>query len=384
MQRRDVLKLTLAALGSGLAGTRVCAAGTAPRPRLVLLNLRGGLDALAVAAPYGEPAYARLRGGIALPSPASGDGLLALDGLFGLHPALAALHRRYEAGELALVHAVATAYRERSHFDAQKVLENGTGTPASVSGWLNRAAGAAPGLAVLAVGASVPLVARGPAPVTSWSPSLLPGLDADTLARIEDLYNHDAFFAARLASALDAPDGTGMTPRGRRRQGIAHLVEPVAALLRAPGGPDVVALDWGGWDTHANQGGIEGGLALRLAQLDASLEALAGALGTLWAETMVLVVTEFGRTVRANGTRGTDHGTGALALALGGAVRGGRIIADWPGLAGASLYEGRDLRPTRDLRTLFAGALVTHLGLDAGRVAHDVFPGADVPPLALT
>lgn len=382
LTRRDLLRLTAATAALHAPAARLLAAEAPERPRLVLLNLRGGVDALAVAAPYAEPEYAALRGAIALPAPGTAGGALKLDGLFALHPRLERLHARYLAGEALVHHAVATPYRDRSHFDAQDVLENGTATPGGRTGWLNRAVAAAPGLRVLTAGPSVPLVARGPAPVESWSPSLLPGVDEDTLDRIADLYARDPFFAERLESARAAPRA-GTARRGRR-QGITQLIGPVAERLRAPGGPHVVTLDWGGWDTHANQGGVNGGLATRLGQLDTALDDLAAALGSTWSSTVVLVVTEFGRTVRVNGTRGTDHGTGTLAVAVGGAVAGGRVLADWPGLRPDALHEGRDLRPTRDLRDLIAGVLVAHLGLDEAAVARTVFPGHAIRPLPLT
>jgi uncharacterized protein (DUF1501 family) len=354
--------------------------------------LRGGLDGLAAVPPYGEPAYAQLRGPLALAAPGAEGGALDLDGTFGLHPSLSNLHAIYRAREALVLHAAATPYRERSHFDAQNVLEAGSVTPnASSSGWLNRAlatldaGGEAPG--AVAVADSVPLVLRGELAVTSWAPSRLPESDDDTLARVRRLYEAaDPALAESLNGALaareiagDAGDGN---MGGRGGQAVAPLASAAARFLRSPAGPRVAVLDVGGWDTHANQGAAQGALALRLRGLDAGLQLLKTDLGEHWRNTSVLVVTEFGRTVAANGTRGTDHGTAGCAFLVGGAVAGGRVVGDWPGLAQRDLHEGRDLRATTDLRALCKSVLHERFGVGEAALARTVFPDSDaVEPL---
>jgi uncharacterized protein (DUF1501 family) len=367
----------------------------APNPdsRFVLVILRGGLDGLAAVPPYAEPAYAQLRGSLALSKPGTQDGALDLDGTFGLHPALENLHAMYRAREALVLHAAATPYRERSHFDAQNVLEDGGTTPnASGGGWLNRAlaalASAGDSREAIALADSVPLVLRGDQAVTSWAPSQMPQADDDTLARVRRLYEAaDPELAASLNGALEAREiagdaGDAPMGGGRGGQAIAPLASAAARFLSSADGPRIAVLDANGWDTHANQGGAQGTLAQRLRGLDLGLQMLKTELGAHWLQTTVLVVTEFGRTVAVNGTRGTDHGTAGCAFLAGGAVAGGRVVADWPGLAARDLHEGRDLRATTDLRALFKGVLHERFGVSESALARNVFPSSDsVEPL---
>jgi uncharacterized protein (DUF1501 family) len=366
---------------------RLAAAQANGNGRFVLVILRGGLDGLAAVPPYAEPAYAALRGSLALSSPGTQSGVLDLDGTFGLHPALANLHAMYRAREALVLHAAATPYRERSHFDAQNVLEaGGTAPSASGGGWLNRAlaalAAAGDVREAVALADSVPLVLRGELAVTSWAPSRLPESDDDTLARARRLYEAaDPALAESLNGALAAREIAGDTGAermgGRGGQAVAPLASAAARFLRSPAGPRVAVLDVGGWDTHANQGAAQGALALRLRGLDAGLQLLKTELGSHWQSTSVLVVTEFGRTVAANGTRGTDHGTAGCAFLVGGAVAGGRVVGDWPGLAQRDLHEGRDLRATTDLRALCKGVLHERFGVGEAALARTVFPDSD-------
>lgn len=357
--------------------------------RLVLVILRGGLDGLAAVAPYGDPRYRDRRGSLALPPPGDIDGVLKLDSLFGLHPALRQMHQFYRAGELAVVHAVATPYRERSHFDAQNVLENGATAAGGLrDGWLNRAIGSPENSATaIALGQNIPLVLRGDNSVSSWAPSRLREADADTLARIAELYAADSQMSARLEEALDARAIAGNMRAGNQRLagGVGAFRDATAAagrFLTAPDGPRIAVLELNGWDTHANQGTARGLLANRLGGLDEGLATLKQELGLQWQDTVVLVTTEFGRTVAVNGTRGTDHGTAGCAFIAGGAVRGGRVIADWPGLAERDLHEGRDLRPTLDLRAVFKGILSDHLRTATARINRDIFPDSEaISPL---
>jgi uncharacterized protein (DUF1501 family) len=385
------------------------------RRRFVLVIMRGALDGLAAVPPCGDPAYAGLRREFALAPPGGGThAALPLDGFFGLHPSLGFLQQSYAARELIVFHALASPYRERSHFDGQDVLENGTLTPHALqTGWLNRALAQAPERpareAGVALGQNVPLVMRGPAAVASWSPSRLAALDEDTFARITDLYAGDKLLAPRLADAMaadamagreaDSSAGGGamggntggsataaaaaQTTSGGGAGRYAEIVQAAAGFLRQDEGPKVAVFDTTGWDTHANEGGAEGQLAGRLGQLDAGLAILKQQLGAAWADTAVLLVTEFGRTAAINGTRGTDHGTATVALLVGGAVAGGRVIADWPGLSERALYQGRDLAPTTDMRAVLKGLLAGQLEVPARALATDVFPdSANVKPLS--
>src|ERR1700729_909998 len=360
--------------------------------RLVVVILRGALDGLAAVPPYGDPDYASLHRELAIAAPGGPDGALALNNTFGLHPSLTFLHDRFAAGELIVFNAVASPYRDRSHFDGQNVLENGLAKPIGTSdGWLNRALAALPPASgrtadrAVAISQNVPLILRGDAAVISKSPQSTPDVDEDLLARLADLYSKDDWFSARLSEAVqtgkladeggnpaDSPSMGAAPVRAAadRVSGVAHMA---ATLMRSEGGPEVAVIEASGWDTHANQGGAQGALAQRLAGLDGALRGLAEDLGPLWPQTAVLVVTEFGRTVAMNGTRGTDHGTGGCAFLAGGAVRGGRVIADWPGLSRAALLDNRDLRPTLDLRSVFKGVLDEHMHVDAKTLDTRVF-----------
>lgn len=356
--------------------------------RLVLFILRGAVDGLALAPPYGESRYAGLRGELAIDQ--SGDnGMHKLDGMFGLHPSFKNMFRMFQDREALVIHAAASPYRERSHFDGQDVLENGAAMVGSMrNGWLNRAiaplGGSLGNEPAIALAQNTPLVLRGDNTVTSWAPSQLPDASEDTIRRIEALYANDEFFATRLRQALSSQDIAGDMPgmNGRRRNGEQEqwkqLATSAAKFLTAPGGPQIAVLEAGGWDTHANQGAGTGYLANRFTALDEAVESLKNGLGSSWSKTVVAVVTEFGRTVEVNGTRGTDHGTASAALLLGGAVNGGQVIADWPGLGKNDLYEGRDLFPTTDLRSVFKTVLTDHLLLDEGFVEREVFPGSEI------
>ena len=393
MQRREFLRRGAVLAGGTLLSTRVAfAQADSRRPRFVLAILRGALDGLASVPPLGDRNYGELRRELALHAPGETGGALPLNGFFGLHPSLEFLHQCYAARELTVLHALASPYRERSHFDGQDVLENGTPRPHALqTGWLNRALAAAPAPAAreagVSLGQNVPLVMRGPAAVTSWSPSKLMALDEDTLSRITELYAGDALLATRLADALAAntiaagDDGEAgmMAPqtapaavRGSAR--YAEVVRAAAGFLRRADGPKVAVFDTSGWDTHANEGGAQGQLAARLGELDAGLATLRQELGPAWKDSAVLLLTEFGRTAAVNGTRGTDHGTATAGFLLGGAVAGGRVIADWPGLTARALYQGRDLAPTLDVRSVLKGVLAEHLAVPARALEQQVFP----------
>jgi uncharacterized protein (DUF1501 family) len=352
-------------------------------PRFIVVILRGALDGLATVAPVGDPDYAGLHGAIAL----SADGPHAapmLDSFFALHPAMPEFARMYRDMHAAVVHAVSTPYRDRSHFDGQDVLESGYAGPGRVqSGWLNRALEALPRgervSSALAVGPTTPLVLRGAAPTVGWAPVALPQADDDTAMRLVDLYRHrDPVLANALSQGLQlekVATGDDMKPKPGNAVAQMRLVAKGAAkLMAADDGPRIAALAFDGWDTHANEGGPIGRLAFLLGGLDGALAEFENGLGDRWRDTVVLVATEFGRTARINGTEGTDHGTGTIALLAGGAVKGGRVISDWPALKPASLYEGRDLKPTTDLRAVIKGVLQDQFGLSDRLLAETVFP----------
>ena len=353
-------------------------------PRLVVVILRGALDGLATVSPVGDPDYAGMHGSIALTT-SGPNAAIPLDSFFALHPAMPEFARMYREKHAAVVHAVATPYRERSHFDGQDVLESGFAGPGRVqSGWLNRVLEALPRgervISGLAIGPTTPLVLRGAAPTVAWAPANLPQAADDTAARLVELYrNRDPALATALTQGLQldkAAQGADMKPKpGTNSAGAMKLVARGAAkLMSADDGPRIAALAFDGWDTHANEGGPVGRLAQLLGGLDGALAEFETGMGARWRDTVIVVATEFGRTARINGTAGTDHGTGTVALLAGGAVKGGRVIADWPGLKPANLFEGRDLAPTSDLRAVMKGVLHDHLGLAERVLAEQVFP----------
>ena len=389
-RRRLLAGLGAASLGSwsrlGLA-----ASTNASGRRFVLVLLRGGLDGLSAVPAPGDPAFASARG----PLGAFDEAPLALVDGFALHPALRALHMMWQGGELALLHAVGLPYRERSHFDAQQVLESGGARPYELTtGWLGRALEATQRSAI-ALETSVPLVLRGHAAVDTWAPSVLPEPTLDLVARIERLYRDDPALAVALQRARglhldggsDAMAAGVMATVGTPSPGrFVTLAQRAAQFLQASQGPQAAVLELGGWDTHTNQANPNGPLAFNLRQLDAGLEALREGLlaGDAWQRTVIVVATEFGREVAINGTLGTDHGSGGAAFVLGGNVRGGRVVADWPGLAVRDRYEGRDLRATTDLRAVLKGVLADHLEIARSRLDSEVFPGsAPIAPLRL-
>jgi uncharacterized protein (DUF1501 family) len=364
---------------------RPARAAGARDPRLVVIVLRGGLDGLAAVAPIGDPNYAGLHGPIAL-SLAGEHPAIPLDGFFALHPAMPTFAQLYRQGHAAIVHAAATSYRQRSHFDGQDILESGQPGPGlTQSGWLNRAIGAMPrGERVpvkggLAVGPSTALIMRGSVPVLGWAPQVLATASDDLAARVMDLYaQRDPILKAALAKGLETErmasregmSGTAAQPRG----GMRLVAEGAAKLMAADDGPRIAALAFDGWDTHANEGGATGRLAQLLGGLDGAFDALQKGLGERWKETSVVAITEFGRTARINGTSGTDHGTGTVAFLAGGAIKGGRIIADWPGLREEQLHERRDLKPTTDLRAVLKGVLAEQFDISAAVLGDAVFP----------
>jgi uncharacterized protein (DUF1501 family) len=397
--RRELLLGSGALFASAFVPGRARAEGC--DPRFLTIVLRGALDGLAVVAPVGDPDWIKLRGDKALRLDGETPGL-PLDGFFALNPAMPNLHRLYQAAQAAIVHAVASPYRERSHFDGQDVLESGQSKPGAVdTGWLNRAAASLEpgGLAAaqrqaFAVGPIPPLVVRGPAPVLAWTPPRLPPVNDDTTMRLLELYNHtDPSLARALEdhvglATVARSDGMSTEPEDDKpavqvggieqaRKYFAEVAGAAAKFLASPEGPRVGALAFDGWDTHVNEGIVKGRLANLLGALDGAIAAIETNMGDAWRETVVVLVTEFGRTARINGNDGTDHGTATVALLAGGALKGGRVLADWPGLKDADLYENRDLKPTTDLRAVLKGLLKDHLRVDEKSLATEVFPNSE-------
>ncbi|KQP45058.1 DUF1501 domain-containing protein [Pseudorhodoferax sp. Leaf274] len=374
--RRALLRHGALAATAWLAAPRLLLAQADTPRRLVFVLQRGAADGLHTVVPCADPGYARLRGALAI-DPAEA---IRLDGSFALHPALQDIGRLYAEGQALCAHAVASPYRARSHFDGQNVLETGGSAPYQLrDGWLNRLLGLLPrhGQEAVALAPMVPPALRGPHAVASYAPSGLPPPKDDLLTRVAQLYADDAQLHALWSTAMDARGMAAATDMagGRARRDAAALGRLAAGFLARADGPRIAMLETDGWDTHQGQAGR---MATQLRALDTLVAALRDGMGPAWQHTVVLVATEFGRTAAANGTGGTDHGTASAALLLGGAVRGGRVLADWPGLAPADLYEGRDLRPTLGLDALFAATAAECFGLDTERVARTLFPGQAV------
>lgn len=389
LSRRQLMLGGAATLAMWGLMPRNAAAAAGRDPRFLSVVLRGGLDGLSMVAPVGDPDYARVRATLAVPRSGEGAGL-PLDGFFALNASMPFLHGLYQRKQALFVHAVATPYRGRSHFDGQDVLESGLKAEGRADdGWLNRALTGLPAQGTvdapkgMSVGAIVPLIMRGKAPVLSMSTKTYnTPLRAATSARLLDLYRHtDPGLEKLLRQSFDIDRmGGGDDTAAKGRTGprafanFIETAESAARFMTAAGGPRIGALSYDGWDTHANEGAVKGALANQLAGLDQAIKALHDGLGAAWSETCIVIVTEFGRTAHINGSEGTDHGTATCAVVVGGAVKGGRVVADWPGLKDAALYEGRDLKPTMDLRSIFKGSLREHLGMPDGLLARTVFP----------
>ncbi len=389
MQRRSFIQSAGALAGLSLmGGPRLAFADLAGDQRIIIVILRGALDGLAAVAPYGDRDYATARGGLAFAPPGNDEGLIDLDGFYGLNPALAPLQALYKQREMAIIHAVATPYRDRSHFDAQNLLENGTTKPGGTVGWLNRTLQLlkADGTRAIALNQQVPLILQGLLETATWSPK---GRDidpnSDYLTKVAQLYQQDPFLGgafaeamrteAMAAQALSSDDRmAARTAKGADQ--LFNAAKAAATFLATDGGPRLAVLEASGWDTHARQGTTNGQLFNRLNELARALAVFPAGLGAVWKKTVVLVVTEFGRTVAENGTGGTDHGTGGVALVLGGAIAGGQVFGAWPGLAPAKLYQNRDLMPTTDLRSLFKTVLADRLKVPMGPLESEIFPNS--------
>jgi uncharacterized protein (DUF1501 family) len=366
MHRRQFL--SVAALGAGAmwVSSHMALASVDTDRRFVFIIQRGAADGLDIVRPYGDPAYQGLRGVIAGELSQS----IKLDGMFALHPSLVELGKMYTSGEALFVHAVASPYRERSHFDGQNVLETGGAQPYQVKdGWLNRLVSMMPHEKdeAIAIAPTVPMAMRGSMPVTSYAPSSLPDATDDLMARVGMLYDKDPQLHPLWTEALQAK---GLAEGTNAKQDPAGLGRLAAKFLSRENGPRIAMIETEGWDTHFAQAPR---LAAQLKALDTMIAAMRDGMGPIWKKTTILVATEFGRTAAVNGTGGTDHGTASVAMLIGGAVKGGHVLADWPGLAGAKLYQDRDLRPTMALDALIAGAAAEALALDEDRLGRGLF-----------
>lgn len=352
--------------------------------RFVFVLLRGAMDGLHSIVPVGDPSYRSARGKLAY----SASDLTRLDDIFGLAPGLSPLAESYRVGELLPVQGLAIPYRTRSHFDAQSILETGLNQPVgSATGWLNRTLEVLGGATSqgIAVGGPLPLSMQGRVPVATWAPSALREGNDAFIEDLAQLYNMDPVLADPFTAALTLQEqAMTMGTDSSSRRGLAQFEQLFAAtgrFLNAPDGARIAALEFSGWDTHAGQGLANGTLDRRLNALANGLLALKAELSSqAWSKTVVVVATEFGRTVATNGSGGTDHGTGGAALLYGGAVRGGRVLADWPGLAAGQLYEGRDLRPTLDTRQLLKGVIAAQFDVRRAELDRLVFPDSQAVP----
>jgi uncharacterized protein (DUF1501 family) len=364
LPRRQFLQFAALGAGAFWVGPRMALAAVPGDRRFVFIIQRGAADGLSIVPPVGDRDYTRLRGALAI------ENGTKLDEHFALHPAMAEAGKMYGAGQALFVHATASPYRDRSHFDGQNVLETGGTSPYEVrDGWLNRLVSLMPRTrdGAIAFAPTVPPALRGKADVTSYAPSALPQPSDDLLARVGRLYQDDAQLNPVWTAALEA---RGMASGEAKGQNPTELGKLAASFLTQPNGPRIAMLETGGWDTHTAQGPR---LTAQLKALDTTLAALRDGLGPVWNQTVVVVATEFGRTAAANGTGGTDHGTGSVAMLFGGAVKGGRVIADWPGLSPSALYQARDLKPTTGLDTVIASVCAETFGLDPQLVARTLF-----------
>ncbi|WP_305462879.1 DUF1501 domain-containing protein [Photobacterium leiognathi] len=372
LDRRNFLK-SLAAVGVCSALPSMAFAKTQSNNILVWITLRGAMDGLNVVVPYGDKDYLPQRPTIGLQQ----EQLHILDNFFGLHPALKNSYQWYQQGEMAFIHACATPYRQRSHFDAQKILENGTNDPLHRDGWLNRLLEVDNKQHSIAIDSGLPLILQGTAQANSWYPHKLK-IKQQQADLLQEMYQSDQTLAENFANAMEVEKMAGHVKGGQQ---FDVLAKQAGKFLTSSDGPNIAVLELGGWDTHAGEGSVKGRLATQLKKLDDGLAALKQQLGSAWSRTVVIAASEFGRTVAENGTKGTDHGTANAMLLAGGAIKGKQVIAQWPGLAKAQQYKGRDLAPTTDIRAVCKTVLQSHLGINKTHL-DVVFPhSSDLSPI---
>ncbi|MEM1275604.1 MAG: DUF1501 domain-containing protein [Pseudomonadota bacterium] len=379
LTRRKLLKTSLGGACSLAAHPMITPVAFASAPtdqRLVVLILRGGMDGLSVLEPYGDRHLEKLRPRLAR---RQGEGLHDLDGFFGLDPRLAPLMPLWRAGELAFASAVSTPYRnKRSHFDGQDALEFGSGSrdgeaTSGRDGWLNRLLSHLPDSrreTAMVVGNASMLILEGANPTTTWSPRTQLSFDNANRDLLEVMYAGDPLFQDALEGAVTiASKSRGASHYHGQREIAGYAAQRLADDSR------IVTFSIGGWDTHRAQSHRISG---PLTALRETILTFKTALGPVWAKTTIVAMTEFGRTVRENGSGGTDHGTGGALLMAGGALNGGRIYGKWPGLGPRDLYHDRDLMPTEDIRSYCAWLLRSKFGVTRAALERDVFPGLDL------
>ncbi len=396
ISRRKFLGYGFCTLCAGAMGMpRISLAAAPGDNRFVYIFMRGAMDGLYSVQPYGDPGLAKIRPELTLPNPGTEGGTLKLDGTFALHPALTNMHALFQNRQLTVFHAISSPYRDRSHFDGQNLVENGTTKPQLRQvGWINEALQILQkkeSFEAVALGNTVPLSLQGPGKITSWSPSSLPNSKDDIVQRLNMMYTNDAELKNLLMSAQDiqsqltkphtpteqkAADGDNQGGK-LLKAAFTTYMQAAAKFMKEPNGPKVATVDLSGFDSHAGQTNLNGSVSQSLKILDYGLNAYKEEMGDAWNKTVVLIVTEFGRTVRMNGTNGTDHGTGTAAFLAGGAVNGGKVLADWPGLAENKLYQNRDLYPTADIRAVEAAVLRDHLGIAEADIYQTILPGAN-------
>ncbi|WHZ18913.1 MAG: Protein of unknown function (DUF1501) [Rhodanobacteraceae bacterium] len=382
--RRQFLAGSALGAASLLIWPKLTFAATGADTRFLFVLLRGGLDGLESVPPYGDPGYAAIRGALAL-SPSTAKPAHKLDNVFALHPSFDYAAQLYAQGQFMPVVAAAPPYWGRSHFQAQNCVENGTEKPdGAQTGWLNRCIACMPGVDGLACAAVMPLTMRGSAKVETWSPPLPTEVNPILLQRLQPLYAADTRLAAPFARAVaqqnDSPvpeSGAAMMANGRpgkkMQGGLPVMMAAAGGFMGKTDGPRVAFVEDDGWDTHANEAAI---VTRKIAELDAGLKTFHQSIGAMWHRTVVVVATEFGRTAHINGTGGTDHGTGGSMFLAGGALRGGRVAGDWPGIGSGELYQDRDVHATTDFRSVFKGVLAAHLGVAESLLESRVFPGS--------
>jgi uncharacterized protein (DUF1501 family) len=341
--------------------------------RFVTIVLRGAMDGLDLVQPYGDPAFAALRPKLAQ---TPDTGLIDLDGFFGLHPAASALMPLWKAGQLSFVHAVSTPYRnQRSHFDGQDILESGGADKSQKTGWLNRALAVIPrsdARRAIDISTSMELILTGPNRADSWSSQSNFSLAEDEIAFLDRLYAGDPAFAQAFDEAKKTDIESDLLYGDEKRGGgTADMAKLAGGMLREE--YRVASFSINGWDTHVGQAA---NFAKAAGDLATAIVTLKDALGDdAWSKTVVMAMTEFGRTARENGTKGTDHGTGGLAVLAGGAVSGGKVLGEWPGLGDGRLLDERDLMPTGDVREIAAAMLYRQFDIRPGNLTAKVFPG---------
>jgi uncharacterized protein (DUF1501 family) len=375
LNRRSLMLAGCAVSLVSVAGAARAAVPQSGGKKVIVVILRGAMDGMSMLPKIDDPNIHDYRASLIDPN------AIPLDGGFALHSSLANLAAMYKAGQAAFVPATAGPYRERSHFEAQDLLESGSVKSVTSDGWLNRALQCAPAAySAVSIGPIQPLIVRGKAQIASWSPAILPAASDDTLNRLMELYDKDPVLKASLVEALGAdkvagkPDAANMMGMGGGRGGpgqYAPMLRAAGKFLSEPDGPEIAVVSLDGWDTHAAQNQA---LQQRFTQLDAGLKALKDTMGTAWSKTALVAVSEFGRTVRVNGAQGTDHGTAGAVLLAGGAIKGGRMFGDWPTLKQSALFENRDLAPANDARSVFKGVLREQLGWEQADLDGPVFP----------